>query len=115
MGKNKRKRSLNTSSSSKSGNVSLNIPDEEKLDAGKKPNAQQTDQEIFSTASETTSSKSGLSQNTSNITKTKDSCEDISGNHASESVEDMRNFIYTSCDNLHNRNIAQDKCDQFES
>ena len=117
MGKNKRKRSLDTSSSSKSGNVSLNIPEEEKLHIEKKPDTQQTNQDILSTTTETTSSKSGLSQNTENITEieNENTSEGISGNHISEFVEDTRNFIYTSCENLRSKNIAEGKCDQFES
>jgi len=117
MGKNKRKRSLNiSSSSSKSGNVSLNIslPEEEKLDAKKKSDAQQPNHEISSTACETTSN-SELTQNTENIAETENTRESRAGNHTSESVEDVGNFIYNSCDNLHSENIALGKCDVFES
>ena len=111
MGKNKLKRRLNTSSSSSNfGDVSLNIPEEQKFDSQKKYVLQQEVQKVLPAASETTSGLTG------DIEKRKENeGDDIEGNHTSESVEDLRNFIYKSSDNLHSDYNSQKKSDCFES
>jgi len=109
MGKNKRKRSLNVSSSSSNlGDTSLgkNSSQEEKMDVQQNSDTRKNDQTIMSTD---TSFKVNLTEIAETTTGDGDKMESM------KSTEDVRNFISNSSVNLRSDKIAQDFETYFET
>lgn len=70
-----------------------------------RPEAIHENQEIFSTC-ENASFRVCFDDTSENITEIESTDEDVHGKYASESVEDVRNFVCNSSDNIRNDNVT---------
>ena len=112
MGKNQKKRPLNTSSSSSnSGDLSMNrsIREEEKLDGKQKSGVREN-----TTENEFTYSTTSLTENTVNVDDNRNTDEsNVKGNDKVNSAADMRNLLCKSSENLRSENVTLEA--RFES